>query len=368
MLIALAPLGGGHQSMARAISEALLDLDADIAVSTVNVFSAECSTFPLTAIPCLYALFTVRYPALWRTLYYSTNGHTRYTLVERLVQPLIRPKLKRVLQAIRPDVIVSVFPALGYTIQRAVQELGWHTPLGVVVADLVSIHPAWLCRDAAWYAVPTDEAWRSFTSAGIDSGSIHVFGLPVRREFLRQPDDRYGLRRELGLPIENFVVLIAGGGEGTGRLEDMVDALLASHLPCHLAVVTGRNERLRQRLIQKTQDPPCRVLGYVTNMADWMWASDVLVTKAGPTTITEAVHCHLPMVIIDATPGQEEGNVSFVLSNGLGVMATEPQEVVASVGKLLANPAGVDEITSAMERVKRPDAAREVAELILASC
>ncbi len=353
--------------MAQAISEALSELDADVAVSAVNVFSAECSTFPLTAIPCLYALFTVRYPALWRTLYYSTNGHTRYTLVERLVQPLIRPKLERVLQAIRPDVIVSVFPALGYTIQRAVQELGWHTPLGIVVADLFSIHPAWLCRDAAWYAMPTDEARRSFASTGIDSGSIHVFGLPVRREFLRQPDDRYNLRRDLGLPIENFVVLISGGGEGTGRLEDMVDTLLASHLPCHLAVVTGRNERLRQRLVHKTQGLPCRVLGYVDDIARWMWASDLLVTKAGPSTIIEAVHCGLPMVLTWAIPGQEEGNVSFVLSNGLGMMATEPQDVVTSVAKLLTDQTLVAEIRSAMQRVRHPHAALEIARLILAS-
>jgi len=354
--------------MAQAISEALSELDADVAVSTVNVFSAECSSFPLTAIPRLYALFTVSYPLLWRTLYYGTNGHTRYTLVERLVQPLIRPRLKAVLRAIQPDVIVSVFPALGYTIQRAVQELGWRTSLGIVVADLVSIHPAWLCRDAAWYAVPTDEAQRSFASAGVDSGSIYVFGLPVRREFLRPLGDRYGLRQELGLPVENFVVLIAGGGEGTGRLEDMVDALLASHLPCYLVVVAGRNERLRQRLAHKTQGLPCRVLGYVTNMAGWMWASDALVTKAGPSTIIEAVHCGLPMVLTGAIPGQEEGNVSFVLSNGLGVMATEPQDVVASVAKLLADQALVAEIRSAMQRIRRPHAAHEIARLILASC
>ncbi len=353
--------------MAQAISEALSELDADVAVSTVNVFSAECSTFPLTAIPHLYALFTVNYPALWRTLYYSTNDHARYTLVERLVQPLIRSRLKVVLRAIQPDVIVSVFPALGYTIQRAIQELDWHTPLGIVVADLVSIHQAWLCQDAAWYAVPTDEARRSFVSAGVDSGSIHMFGLPVRREFLRPPDDWYGLRRELGLPIGNFVVLFAGGGEGTGQLEDMVDALLALSLPCHLVVVTGRNERLRRRLAHKTRGLPCRVLGYVTNMADWMWASDALVTKAGPSTVVEAVHCGLPMILTGAIPGQEEGNVSFVLFNGLGVMATEPQDVAASVAELLTDQALVAGIRSAMQRVRRPHAAREIARLILAS-
>lgn len=367
-MIALAPLGGGHQSIARAISEALSQLDPDVAISTVDVFSAKCSSFPLTAIPRLYALFTVDFPVLWRCLYYSTNGRIRYSLVERLVQPLIRPKLKTALRAIQPDVIVSVFPALGHSIQRAIQELGWHTPMGIVVADLVSIHRAWLCRNAAWYAVPTDEARAVFVSAGIESGSVHVSGLPVRREFLQQPTDRHSLRRKLGLPIEGSVVLITGGAEGTGQLVAIVDRLLASDLQCRLAVVTGRNERLRQRLDQRSQDLPCQVLGYVTNMADWMWASDVLVTKAGPSTIIEAVHSHLPMVLTGAIPGQEEGNIPFVISSGLGVSATEPQDVVASVARLLTNPALAAEIISAMQRVQHPHAAHEIAKLILDSC
>jgi 1,2-diacylglycerol 3-beta-galactosyltransferase len=305
---------------------------------------------------------------LWFSLYYGTNGRTRYAVVERLVQRLIRPRLREVLRAIQPDVIVSVFPALGYTIHRAVQELGWHIPLGIVVTDLTSIHRAWMYQKADWYVVPTEEAGHALASAGIDPLSIHTAGLPVRREFLQKPDDRHSLRHELGLPVQRSVILIVGGGEGAGRLEDIVDATLASGLPCYLVIVTGRNERLRQLLAQKVKNLPCRALGYVTNMSEWMWASDVLVTKAGPSTIIEAAHCGLPMIVTGAIPGQEEGNLSFVTSNGLGIVATKPLAITRSVAALLTDHALVTEIKHNMKRIRKQQAAREIARLILSSC
>jgi 1,2-diacylglycerol 3-beta-galactosyltransferase len=351
--------------MAQAISEALLELDPNVAVSAVNVFSSECSAFPLTLIPRLYAKFTTGCPPLWYALYYSTDGHFRYTSVERLVQPFIRPRLRLALHNIRPDVIVSVFPALGYALHSATQELGWHIPLGIVVADLVSIHHAWLFRKATWYAVPTHAAQQVFLAAGVDAKNVHVLGLPIKREFLNRPADEPGLRQRLGLPAHHSVVLITSGGEGTGRLEELVEMLLRANLPCHLVVVTGRNERLRHRLLQKTPDAGCHILGYVTNMAEWMWASDVLVTRAGPSTIAEAVHCGLPMVIHGAIPGQEEGNVSFVKAEGLGIIATQPREVTDAVTELLTNQAAQVGIKSRMRRLQRPKAALAIADLIL---
>jgi 1,2-diacylglycerol 3-beta-galactosyltransferase len=366
-MITLAPLGGGHQSMARAIKEALLELDPAVAVSTVNVFSGDCSAFPMTAIPRLYALFTRKLTMMWRSLYFCTNGRTRYTLVERLAQPMIRPKLRRLLQTIQPDIVISVFPALGYTIKRAIQELGWRIPIGIVVADLVDIHHAWLYRGASWYAVPTYEAQQACVMQDINPEAIHIFGLPVGRDFCRKAVDKQSFRHNLDLPTEGDIVLITGGGEGVGQVETTVHALLASGLPCHLVVVSGRNERLRRRLAQKIRNRPCNVLGYVTNMADWMLASDVLVTKAGPSTIIEAVHCGLPMVLTGAIPGQEEGNISFVVASRLGMVATEPEGIVASIARLLNNREFLAEIKKAMSEIRRPYAALDIARLTLAS-
>ncbi len=367
-MIALAPAGGGHLSVTRALSEALSELAPDITISAVNVYSAEYGVFPVPALPRLYALLAVNSPALWRRVYYSTSSRTSYTIIERAAQPWLRPTLKAALQATQPDVIVSALPGLGYTMQRALRDLNWRLPMTVVVSDLINIHPAWFTKGATWYAVPTEESRQACIAAGIAPDSIHMLGLPVSRGFIEPPADRSALRHKLGVPQDARIVLIMGGADGAGPVEEAVEALLISEVPTFPVVVAGRNERLRRRLSARTHPSECRVLGFTTNMAEWMWASDLLVTKAGPNTIMEAVHCGLPLILTGALPGQEEGNVSFVVENGLGMVATKPQEIVRAIGRVLTDHERMAAIKRAMERVRRPQAARDIAQLILATC
>jgi len=367
-MIALAPAGGGHLSVTRALSEALSELAPDITISAVNVYSAEYGVFPVPALPRLYALLAVNSPALWRRVYYSTCSQARFSLIERAAQPWLRPTLKAALQATQPDVVVSALPALGYTLQRALCDLGWSRPLAVVVSDLVNIHPAWITHGATWYAVPTEEARQACIRAGVAPESIHMLGLPVSRAFVEPPADRAALRRRLGVPEAARMVLIMGGADGAGPVEETVQQLLASGEPAFPVVIAGRNERLRRRLAARVRPSAGRVLGFVSNMAEWMWAADLLVTKAGPNTIMEAVHCGLPIVLTGALPGQEEGNIDFVLANGLGTVATRPEEIVQAIRRLLHDEAQRAAIVEAMGRIRCPQAARDIARLILATC
>ena len=118
-MLALVPAGGGHQSLARAISEALLELEPDVTVSAVNLCSAECGTFPLAAVPRLYAVVTINLPPVWRALFHATSGRRRYALIERVIEPFVGPRLKAVLHSNRPDVIVSLNPVLGSLMQSS---------------------------------------------------------------------------------------------------------------------------------------------------------------------------------------------------------------------------------------------------------
>jgi 1,2-diacylglycerol 3-beta-galactosyltransferase len=240
-----------------------------------------------------------------------------------------------------------------------------HVPLGVVVADLVTIHTAWRYRKATWYVTPTAEARQTFIAAGIDPNAVHAFGLPIGRSFSQDPGYKPSLRQRLSLPPHQPIVLIVGGGSGSGPIEAAVAALSSADLAIFLVVVTGRNERLYQRLIQKTSNQTCRILRFVNDMADWMHTADVLVTKAGPATIIEAIHCGLPMVLTGALP-QEQGNVAHVLSHGLGLLATTPQEITTCVCKLLTDRALSARMMAAMASLRHPQAAQQIAELILA--
>src|SRR5205814_7116521 len=112
---------------------------------------------------------------------------------------------------------------------------------------------------------------------------------------------------EPGLPV----VLLVGGGDGAGGLQDVTRAISRARLPVQLLIITGRNRRLYAYL-QRTKQSfhvPVRVFGFVQNMPEMMRASDVIIIKAWPGTITEALACDLPVILIGYARGQDVGSV-----------------------------------------------------------
>jgi 1,2-diacylglycerol 3-beta-galactosyltransferase len=103
----------------------------------------------------------------------------------------------------------------------------------------------------------------------------------------------------------------------------------------------------------------------VEDIHEWMLAADLLVTKAGPSTISEALIMGLPMVLSGALPGQERPNVDYVAENGAGVWAPTPREAAAEVVRLLESErALLDQMSERAQSLARPGAARRVAKII----
>src|SRR5260370_2699470 len=117
--------------------------------------------------------------------------------------------------------------------------------------------------------------------------------------------------------------MIVGGWYGSGGLPSADHTISQARLPVQLLIITGRNKRLYVHL-QRTRSHlrvPAKVYGFVQNMPELMHAADVIITKAGPGTICEALACNLPIILSGDGPGQEDGNVDFVVTNGVGVIA-----------------------------------------------
>ena len=134
-----------------------------------------------------------------------------------------------------------------------------------------------------------------------------------------------------------------------------------------LAVVAGRNERLKKKLERVDWKVPTKVYGFERRMPMMMQAATLLVTKAGPGTITEALNAGLPMVLYSRIPGQEEGNVDYVSEKAVGVWAPGPQATAAAVRRWLNDKEGLEEAAETCRRIARPRAAVEIAETLIAN-
>lgn len=281
-----------------------------------------------------------------------------------------------------PDMIISVHPLMQHIPLGLMKRKGilGRIPFVTVVTDLDSCHPTWFHPDVTRCFIPSLGVVDRARKMGLTDDQITHYGLPLRPAFSKavltdQSDAAKSiLRRELGLDTSKKTVLLIGGGEGMGPVAATAGEITKnlSYLPKQgqLIVICGKNAQLKEKL-EHTSWPEgvsVRVEGFVdaTRMASLMCSSNVIVTKAGPGTIAEAMACSLPIVLNDFIPGQEAGNVSFVVDSGAGTFVRDPVEVASTIGQWFADPSILSGFARGASAGARPEATYDIARDIAA--
>lgn len=266
----------------------------------------------------------------------------------------LRPTLLRD----RPDAVVCTH-AFACNVMSAYKRLfDPSLPVLGIVTDFV-VHPFWVYDNVDAYAVATPEIKEALVARGVPAARIAVDGIPVDPRFGTPPVDPAPLRARLGLPQHGAIALIMGGGLGLGPVERAVEALEGTGV--EPVVLAGRNRALAERLAARGT----RVAGFVDNVYDWMHAADVLVTKPGGLTTSEALAAGIPMVLLKPLPGQEERNEHYLLAHGAVMTARGSREVAAAVGHIAGRDPSVFALRAAAASLARPHAADRVAERVL---
>jgi 1,2-diacylglycerol 3-beta-galactosyltransferase len=370
VLFLVADTGGGHRSAARAVAGALLRAcPGRFAPVLLDPLSGPGSSWLLRRVTRLYGP-VIRYaPRVWGAAYRASDSEGVMWLLRRT---LLRLADRRVIDAaagLRPAAVVSFHPLATQAAVRAARHGTRAVPAVTVVTDLVSVHTAWRAGRADRIVVPSADAGERCRPGGTAPGRCTELGLPVAAEFSAGPPlprERLLTRRALGVGGRRFLVVVTGGGEGSGPIARQVSALLGHFNDVEVAAICGRNRRLRRRLSKLAARSGGRlaVRGFVTSMAGWLRCADVIVTKAGPSTIAEAACCGAPLLLTSHLPGQEDGNTELVVSAGAGRHVPRVTDLLREVGRLRADPAALDAMRAASARLARPRAAAEIAETI----
>lgn len=361
ILFLFSDTGGGHRSAAEAIIEAVrLDYSDSYDIDMVDFFK-DYAPPPLDKMPAWYPSM-VRVPQAWGLGYRLSNGNRRARFLTSTIWPYIRRAARQLVWQHPCDLIVSVHPVVIAPVLRA---LGNNRPPFItVVTDLVTTHVLWYHRKADLCLVPTQAAYDRAIENGLRPDQVRLVGLPVADRFCRPPGDPQALRARLDWPQDLPVVLLVGGGDGLGPLEKTANAIAASGLRVALVIITGRNQALKARLEARSWPLPTYIYGFVHEMPDFMRAADILVTKAGPGTISEAFNAGLPMILYSRLPGQEDGNVAYVVSEGAGVWAPNPGLIVSALWGYIQNPEKRLQAQEACQRLAYPNAAHDIASII----
>ncbi|MCS6993459.1 MAG: glycosyltransferase [Anaerolineales bacterium] len=361
ILFLFSDTGGGHRSAAEAIIEALHLEFGDTVTTEMVDFLKEHMPTPINRLPQWYP-YMVKLPQLWGASFRISDGRARARAITATLWPAVSRFARGIVNRHPSDLIVSVHPLATSFILRA---LGKNRPPFItVVTDMVTTHALWFDQRADLICVPTDIARFRAIEYGMEPEQVVTVGQPIAARYCVPVGDKSELRRKLGWPLDKFTAVLVGGGEGMGPLAQTARAINESGLDLFLAVVAGRNERLKHSLEEYFWNIPARIYGFTRDMPDFMRAADVLITKAGPGTIAEALNAHLPIILYAKLPGQEDGNVTYVRETGTGVWAPTPQRVVSTLREWIEQPERRQKFVEACKKAARPDSSRTIARLI----
>ena len=362
-------VGGGHLSVARALQAALLEAapDGALAVDLADVYGAYARP-PVSWFPAGYADVVRNHPRFWSLFFAVTQRSGVRVGGDAVLRPFLAPGFDRMLREHAPRVVVSVLPAINGLLADAVRRARLPPPT-VVVTDFCTLHRSWRGRGVGRYLVPTDCARLDLVRYGEAPRAIDVTGLPVRPAFVDPPARtaaRTWLAERCGLDPRRFTVVVMVGAEGSPAALDTVRALAQLDVDAQVVVACGHDARLRARVAALRRRVELRALGFVTEAAHLMRAADVLVSKAGAVSLAEAFCCQATVVVADVLPGQETGNLNYLLAHDAVAFAGGPQPTAALVASLARSPARRAELAARGARLARPGAAACIARELLA--
>ena len=239
----------------------------------------------------------------------------------------------------------------------------------IVVTDL-DLHAMWLTRSYSRYFVALEETRIYLQRMGIPEEQVTVSGIPVDPVF-RVPKDKAQTRHALNLDPERFTLLISAGGFGVGPVEILLSELLTMKSPAQVVAIAGKSEELKARLEKIARKAPAGApvrifpIGFTRQMDDYMAAADLLISKPGGLTTSEAMARGLPMCVVNPIPGQEERNSDHLLEAGVAIKCNNPPTLGWKIENLIRNPDRLETLREKARAFGKPFAGQTIVRELL---
>lgn len=340
--VAIFTTNEGHESIAQAISSAL-----EPHYHVVTLLHKD----PLmhTYLP-FYQLFPHLFSIPFKVAQYDKLVKPIKTAYKRRVQK----KVLAFVDTHQPDILINTYMMFIPTLEEVSQQRG--IPFINVIPDPKTVHRLGVSESATTNTV-FDQSQLDLLQQTHPASSFTVTGWFVRHEF-EQDYDQEQVRKKLKLAKNKFTLLIASGSEGTALIIKLVGLLSESKKDVQIIVACGNNQalykaiRLTQRILRQTGHKTTLIpLKFVTNMHEYMQAADLVVGKAGPNTIFEAVATRTPFFAITHIAGQEDGNLDIIRDYHLGYVEENPLKATKRIRHILNNTSSLQEIVSDLDRV-----------------
>jgi len=384
ILIATVTAGGGHIAAAAALEEAWHALRPDDVVERLDLIKFF-SPLHKKVHEDGYVQLVERAPELWGMLFGKTDNPKvarRLSRLRRAFPSNSRGKFTRHLKQFKPDAVLCThylpLETLGLLRGKSAAAVNDRRPANETAAFaghrhqhpfIVSIvtdfeaHALWMDACVDLYCVAAEETKARLVARGANVTNAVATGIPIAAKFLSKTDPR-SVRKQYGLRDDQPVLLVLGGGFGMGPVAEILAELDKVPGQFQTLVVTGRNEELRRKLATQTRKHPTHVLGFSTNMHELMAVADLIITKPGGLTTSEALALGKPLFILNPIPGQEAANSDFLLERGAAAKVNRVEDLPFRIEKLLGSKR-LAEMAKAAKSLGRPHSAAAVCQEVL---
>ena len=261
----------------------------------------------------MYGSITRASKETWKFIWDITER--RPSFIVEISELTIHDRFVELINDFKPDAIITTHPNYNASVSNILSRYSHKIPLFAIVADPVSLSPLWCNPNATFTICPTEEAKSVCLRSGVPEDRIRVFGFPVRQRFTKHLADKNRsteFENDYYCRVTSFPLqfMIMSGGEGSGNMSRLARILL-KNFNCHVRLLCGRNKLLKKALehtLAEKYKERVEILGFTENVQDLMLQTDIMLTRASPNTMMEAIMCNVPLVITGALPGQEEGN------------------------------------------------------------
>jgi processive 1,2-diacylglycerol beta-glucosyltransferase len=278
----------------------------------------------------------------------------------RISHKLLSTMLKDYIAKFNPNFIICTHVFAAQMMTEARKHLTCPT-IGIVTD--FAIHPYWEDTNLDYYVLPNELLTYQFTQKGLAADAILPFGLPIRKQFshyISQTD----ARANIGIPNKP-TVLVMGGSMGFGGMIKTLERLNNLPLDFQIITVCGNNSRVNKKIDKLSFDKVVKNYGYVDNINELMSACDILVSKPGGITTSEALAKGIVMVMTKPIPGQEERNKEFLLNCGAAMSINNLIDVDECVYQLLTNPLKLDAMKQCVAVLSKPNSTRDLCEFLV---
>ncbi len=365
VLIVTSDAGFGHRRSAESVKKALINQYGEqVDVLVANPITETNKALFLKSVEKSYNLGVKNTPGLYRLGYQLSDNRQISDVMDGALTLALTASLHEVIKDFQPHAILNTNEMFNSAVGAALDLLKMHMPYFTVVTDFADVHALWFSKDPDAYFLASDWVSVRALENDIPAEKLIVTGIPVDPIYAEPLESKAGLRKKLKLDPHLCTLLIVGG-ERVKNVIETVEALQELKHDFQVVAIAGGSDRLFLDLVNMKVNYPLHVEHFTDNMSEWLRASDILLTKAGGLILSEGLAAGLPILIIHYLPGQEEGNVRYVLSHQAGAHPSNAGETIATLNHWLKDEQRALKLTAqAAKLIGKPNAASQVAQTL----